>query len=78
MVVVSISGESKLLLLSTWMRYAVAAATVHQSNLGVASLAVLPFFGDVKVGAAGTIGMTTIHGDDHALTPQLFAERTRQ
>jgi len=44
-VVVSISGEEKLELLSTWMRYEVAPLTDDQSKYGVVSHVLLPFEG---------------------------------
>jgi hypothetical protein len=58
-VVVSISGDVKPELLSTWRRYKVAPLTVDQSKAGTASQMLLPLAGDMREVAEGTVDTST-------------------
>jgi hypothetical protein len=68
--VVSISGELKLELMSTWIRYDVAPLTDDQSKYGVVSQVLLPFDGDDREGAAGADEMVKRQGLDQGPVPQ--------
>jgi len=75
---VSISGEEKLELLSTWMRYEVAPLTLPQLKVGVVSQVLLPFEGEEREGAGGVDRMVKLQVEDHELSPQALDARTRQ
>ena len=74
----SITGELKLELLSTWMRYEVAPLTDDQSKYGVVSQVLLPFEGEYRLGTPTVPRMVTLHTDDHEPSPQELEARTRQ
>jgi hypothetical protein len=73
-----ISGEEKLELLSTWMRYEVAPLTLLQRKVGVVLHVLLPFEGEEREGDEGVDRMVTFRGDDHELFPQSLEARTCQ
>jgi hypothetical protein len=78
---VSISGELKLELLSTWMRYEVAALTLPQLKVGVVSHVLLPFEGAEREGAGGVgqlVSMVNCHTADQEPLPQALEACTRQ
>ena len=75
---VLISGDEKLELLSTWMRYEVAPLTDDQSKEGVVSHVLLPSGGEEREGAAGRGRIVKLQVDDHALSPQVLDAHTRQ
>ena len=78
-VVVLISGELKLELLSTWIRYDVAPLTLPQLKVGVLSHVLLPFEGEERLGAAG-VGqlMVKSHVADQEPAPHELDACTRQ
>jgi hypothetical protein len=67
---VSISGEAKPELLSTWMRYEVAPLTGDHSKVGVASQVPLPLEGDRREGVEGSDRIVKLRLADHELSPQ--------
>ena len=73
-----ISGDEKLELLSTWMRYEVAPLTDDQSKEGVVSHVLLPSEGEEREGAAGRDRIVKSQVDDHAPLPQELDACTRQ
>jgi hypothetical protein len=74
---VSISGELKLELLSTWMWYEVAPLTLPQLKVGVSSLTVLPLEGEDRLGVPGVDRIVTLQVDDHEPSPQALEACTR-
>jgi len=78
-VVVSISGELKLELLSTWRWYEVAPLTLPQLKVGVVSHVLLPFEGkDREGGDEGADRIVKLQEDDHEPVPQELDACTRQ
>jgi N-acetylneuraminic acid mutarotase len=77
-VVVSISGEAKPELLSTWMRYEVAPLTGDQSKVGVVPQVPLPSEGDMSEGVEGSDRMVKLRLPDQELSPQELEAPTRQ
>ena len=77
-VVVSTSGELKLELLSTWMRYEVAPLTLSQSKKGVLSSVVLPLDGEDRPGVPGVESTVKFRLEDHEPLPQELDARPRQ
>ena len=73
-----ISGEEKLELLSTWIRYEVAPLTLPQLKVGVSSLTVLPLEGEDRPGVPGVDRMVTLQVDDQEPLPQELDACTRQ
>ena len=76
--VVSISGEVKPELLSTWMRYEVTPPTPDQSKYGVVSQVLEPLEGEDRLGADGGDRIVKLHVDDHGPSPQELEALTRQ
>ena len=74
----SIAGELKLELLSTWIWYEVAPLTDDQSKYGVVSHVLLPFDGEDGDGAEGVDKMVKLRVEDHEPLPQELEARTRQ
>ena len=77
-IVWSTSGELKLELLSTWMRYDVAPLTLPQPNVGVLSLIVIPFDGVESGGTEGAGRIVKLQLADHAPVPHELDACTRQ
>ena len=78
---VSISGELKPELLSTWMRYDVASLTDDQSKDGIVSQVLLPSEGEEREGAGGVgqgVSITKLHAPDQEPEPQALDACTRQ
>ena len=76
-----ISGEEKLELLSTWIRYEVAPLTLPQLKVGVVSHVLLPFEGAEREGAGGVgqmVSMVNCHIADQEPAPQALEACTRQ
>ena len=75
----SISGELKLELLSTWMRYEVAPLALPHWKVGVVSHVLLPFEGeDREGGEEGADRIVKLQEDDHEPVPQELDACTRQ
>ena len=75
------SGEPKLELSSTWIRYDVAPLTLPQLKVGVLSPVVLPFGGEDSGGAGGVgqpVSTVKLHVADHEPAPHAFDACTRQ
>ena len=77
-VVLSISGEVKPELLSTWMWYEVAPLTDAQSKAGVVSYVVLPLAGVVRLGAEGLDETAKVQVEDQGPVQQGLEPWTRQ
>ena len=76
--VVSISGEPKLALSSTWMRYDVAPLAPVQLKPGVVSQVLVPSAGEERLGVEGVVRIVTLQADDQEPSPQALEACTRQ